>query len=325
MEINRIVVLAAIVLAVGVPLSHSSASAAEIGIAASNPGSIYHTTATAIAKMVSDKTSMQATVIPFASATIYLPAVGGGEYSFGITNEDELKLAYTGGSYFKGRTYDQLRAVALLYPLRVAFFVRKDSGINTVADLKGKRVTTGFNSQKTIPPMLDAILATAGLTQGDVKGVPVPNVVGAANAFMEGKADAFFFAIGSPKVREADAKVGGIRALDVPNTPENLTTLRKHFEPAYLRLEKPSKPNVGVVEPIHVMSYDAVLVASTKTPDDVVYNMAKALYENKKDMASIFPVMNLFSPDRMAKDLAPVKWHEGAIRLMKEKHVWPMQ
>jgi hypothetical protein len=322
MNINTIVLVSAIALAVAVPFTLSPANASEVGIAASNPGSIYHTTATAVAKMVNDKAGLQATVHPFASATIYLPAVSAGEYSFGITNEDELKLAYTGTGHFDGRVYSDLRAVSLLYPLRVAFFVRKDSDIETVADLKGKRVTTGFTSQKTIPAMLDAILATAGLTQDDVRRIPVPNVVGSANAFMEGKADAFFFAIGSPKVSEADAKVGGIRALNVPDTPENLATLRKHFAPAYLRPEKPSKPNVGVLGPMHVMSYDAVLVASTKTPDDVVYTMAKSMYENKKAMASIFPVMNLFDQQRMAKDLGPVKWHDGAIRLMKEVNIW---
>lgn len=300
------------------------ALAQDVGIAASNPGSIYHTTATAVAKMANDQVGLKATVHPFASATIYLPAVSAGEYSFGITNEDELKLAATGTGHFDGRVYDDLRAVALLYPLRVAFFVRADSDIATMADLKGKRVTTGFTSQKTIPAMLDAQLATAGLTQDDVTGVPVPNVVGGADAFMQGKADAFFFAIGSPKVREANAKVGGIRALDIADTPENLETLRKHFAPAYLRPEKPSKVNVGVPGPMHVMAYDAVLVASSNTPEDVVYKMAKGMHDHKKEMAAVFPVLNLFDQQRMAKDLGPVKWHPGAVKLMKENNVWPL-
>lgn len=315
----------ALAVAAGVALGAGSAAAQNVGIAASNPGSIYHTTASAVAKMVNDKAGLKATVHPFASPTIYLPAVGNGEYAFGITNEDELKKAVTGSGHFDGRPYADLRGVALLYPLRVAFFVREDSGITTIAGLKDKRVTVGFSSQKTIPPMLDAQLATAGLTVDDVKGVPVPNVVGAANAFMQGKADAFFFAIGSPKVREANAKVGGIRALDIPNTPENLATIRKHFAPAYFRAEKPSKPNVGVLGPMHVMAYDAVLVANAKTPDDVVYRMAKAMHDHKKDMAKIFPVLNLFSQKRMAKDLPPVQWHAGAVKLMKEKGVWMMK
>jgi len=302
-----------------------TAWAQDVGIAASNPGSIYHTTASAVAKMANDKAGLKATVQPFASATIYLPAVAAGEYAFGITNEDELRLAATGTGHFKGRVYNKLRAVSLLYPLRVAFFVRNDSDIKTMADLKGKRITSGFTSQKTIPAMLEAQLETGGLTMKDVKGVKVPNVVGGANAFIAGKADAFFFAIGAPKVREANASVGGIRALDVANTAANVAILRKHFTPSYIRMEKPSKGNVGVTGPIGVMSYDAVIVASTHTPDDVVYRMAKSMHANKKAMASVFPVLNLFNPKRMAKKFNGVEWHAGTVKLLKEKSMWPLK
>ena len=59
------------------------------------------------------------------------------------------------------------------------------------------------------------MLATAGLTEADVKPVLVPNVVRSADDFMAGNADMFYFAFGGPKVREADATVGGIRVLEM--------------------------------------------------------------------------------------------------------------
>lgn len=307
----------------GAALASGPALAQNVGIAASNPGSIYHTTGTAIAKMVNDQAGLSATVQPFASATIYLPAVDAGEYAFGITNVEELRLAVTGTGYFAGRVHDKLRAVSILYPLRVAFFVRKDSAIKTIADLKGKRVTTGFSSQKTIPPMLEALLETGGLTLKDVTPVLVPNVVGAANAFISGKADAFFFAMGAPKVREADASVGGIRALDVDATDANRAVLKKHFPPAYLRTEEPGPANPGVLTTVNAMSYDGAIVASTGTPDDVVYRMTKAMHDNKEAMRKVFPVMVLFDPKRMAVELPSIQWHPGAVRYYKESGAWP--
>lgn len=210
-----------------------------------------------------------------------------------------------------------------MYPLRNGVFVRADSDIKTIADLKGKRLTTGFTSQKTIPPIIDAMLATAGMTQDDVVSVQVPNVVGAANAFVEGKADAFIFAHGAAKVREADAAVGGLRSINIPNTPENLAIIKKYFPPAYLREEKAGKNNPGVTDPIHVLTYDTVVSASTKTPEDVVYRLTKAMHENKKGMAEVFPVFNLFDPSRMTADLEPVQWHDGAIKYYKEQGMWP--
>jgi hypothetical protein len=301
----------------------SAAQAQAIGIASSNPGSLYHSSASAIAKVVNDHAGLQATVQPFASATIYLPAIAAGEYAFGPTNVEELRVAVLGDRWYEGRKYEDLRAVAIMYPLRNGVFVRADSDIKSIADLKGKRLTTGFTSQKTIPPIIDGVLATAGLTQDDVVPVQVPNVVAGVNAFVEGKADAFIFAHGAAKVREADAAVGGIRSLNIPNTPENLATIQKYFPPSYLKEEKAGKNNPGVTDPIHVLTYDAVVAASTKTPEDVVYRLTKAMHENKKGMAEVFPVFNLFSPDRMNSDLGPVQWHDGAIKYYKEQGMWP--
>jgi TRAP transporter TAXI family solute receptor len=323
MSKNTVVLGVLAAAAVAGLLVAAPAQARDIGIAASNPGSLYHSTGTAVAKVANDVAQLKATVHPFASATVYLPAVSAGEYGFGISNIEELRVAVTGTAQFKGRDYSNLRAATILYPLRVAFFVRKDSPIKSVADLKGKRVVDGFSSQKTIPPLLDASYATAGMTRQDITPVNVPNVVGGANAFIQGKADAFFFALGAAKVREADAAVGGIRALDVANTPENLAKVRKFFPPAYLRPEKPSKPNVGVLSPIHAITYDAALVASTKTPADDVYALVKAMHANKKTMAEVFGVMNLFDPNRMVKDLGPIQWHPGAQKFYQELGVWP--
>jgi hypothetical protein len=307
----------------GAMFAASAAYAEPIGFASSNPGSIYHTSATAIAKLANEKAGLEATVHPFASPTVYLPAINTGEFAFGLTNIEELRVAVTGTRQFEGRKQENLRAVAIMYPLRVALFVRNDSPIKTISDLKGKRVVDGYTSQKTIPPLLDAEYATVGMTRADIQPINVPNVVGGANAFISGKADAFFFALGAPKVREANASVGGIRVLDIANTAENRAVIKKHFPPAYLRLEKPRKGNPGVTEPTHVISYDAVVVASTNTPDDVVYALAKAMHDNKKDLVAVFPVFNLFDPNRLAANLEPIQWHPGTIRFLKEKGMWP--
>jgi len=273
--------------------------------------------------MANDEAQLKASVHPFASATVYLPAVSAGDYAFGVSNVEELRVAVLGIEQFKGRGYGNLRAATILYPLRTALFVRKDSPIKSIADLKGKRVVAGFTSQKTIPPLLDALYATAGMTRADVQPVNVPNVVAGGDAFISGKADAFFFAIGGPKVEEANAAVGGIRALDIPNTPENIARIKKFFPPAYLRPEKPGPRNIGVLEPMHLLTYDAVLVSSTKTPDDLVYRMVKAMHANKKAMAQVFGAMNFFDPGRMAPQLDPIQFHPGAIKFYQEIGAWP--
>jgi len=300
-----------------------AAQAQTVGIATSNPGSIYHSSGTAIAKVANEKAGIRATVQPFASPNVYIPAVNAGELEFGLANVYETSLAVEGKAHFEGRPNPELRAVAIMYPLRVALFVRKDSDYKSITDLKGKPMPDGYTSQKILLPILDAMYATAGMTRDQFEPIQVPNVVGGANDFIAGKAEGFLFAIGAAKVREADAAVGGIRMLPIANTPEILTAVRKFLPLAYLRPEKPSKINVGILEPTHSIAYDALVFASAKTPDDMVYNLAKAMHANKKDMAATFGPFNLFDPNRMNPKIDPIPYHPGAIKFYKEIGAWP--
>ena len=77
----------------------------------------------------------------------------------------------------------------------------------------------GYSAMRNIDIATRAMLATAGLTDADVKPVLVPNVVRSADDFMAGNADMFYFAFGGPKVREADATVGGMRVLEMDEKP----------------------------------------------------------------------------------------------------------
>lgn len=315
---KRNLVLSALVVlgAVGI------AAAQTVGIGTSNPGSIYHSSGTAVAKVLTEKAGMSATIQPFASPNVWMPALNAGELQFGLANVYETTLAYNGEEYFTGRPHQDLRAVAIMYPLRTGLFVRKDSPIKTLADLKGRPVPAGYTSQKVIVPLLAAAYATAGLTAADMKSVQVPNVVGGADAFAAGKAEMFLFAMGSAKVREVDAAVGGIRALNIENTPENLAAIRREYPVGYLRLEQPGPNNPGVVEPVYGIAYDGLVVSSTHTSEDDVYRLTKAMYENKEDLAASFAVFNLFDPQNMAKDI-PYPYHPGAIRFYQEKGLWP--
>ena len=108
-----------------------------------------------------------------------------------------------------------LRLIGSLHALRGAFWVRKDTAMKTIADLKGKKVGMGYSAMSTIDPMVKAHPRDGGLTEKDVTPVLIPNVIRGADDFTSGAADMFFFAFGAPKVREVDATVGGIRALEI--------------------------------------------------------------------------------------------------------------
>jgi uncharacterized protein len=295
-----------------------------IAIAVPPAGSIYNSTAAAIGKVLAEKAGIKLTLQALGGSSQFLPIVNAGEVPFGIANVYETHLSVVGAEYFKGRPNKNIRSVAILYPLRNTIFVKKDSKYKTLADLKGTRGPVGFTSQKVLTAVTDAALAPGGITLKNVQGVRVANIIANVNAFKEGRTDFFVFALGAAPVREADATVGGVRALFVPKkTPEILAAIKKQVPVAYLRYEKPGKANFGLLEPGYLVSYGVNIFASTKTPDDVVYTLVKAMHDNAGDFGKVFPPLRLFDKDDMAQAIPSVEYHPGAIKYYKEIGQWP--
>ena len=195
------------------------------GFATLPPGTLNHTTASAISKVLKEKGGLNMLVQPTAGDQVIVPMTGRDEVELGITNIMETQDAYDGA-------FKDMRVVAAVHPLRTPFFVRKDSGMTKMADIKGKRVTMGYSAMRNIDKTIRAMLASAGLTEADVKPVLVPNVVRSADEFMAGNSDMFSFAFGGPKVKEADVTVGGIRALEID--PAGMAAARKVMPWSYL-------------------------------------------------------------------------------------------
>lgn len=203
-------------------------------------------------------------------------------------------------------------------PLREAIFVRADSNIKSIADLKGKPMTDGYTAQNTILPQLDAIYATADMTRADVKPVNVSSVVAGANAFISGDADGFIFALGAGKVREADAAVGGLRALPVADPSEKgLAKARKYWPTAFFtKIKAGTSP--GVTEDATYIAYPQVVFTHAGVPDDVVYKLAKAMYEGKDTMVGTFKPFAAFDPKKMKNDPGVAQFHPGALKFFDE-------
>jgi uncharacterized protein len=301
----------------------ASASAQTVGMATSPAGSLYHTQGSAMSPILKEKGNIEVRIQPFSSPNIHLPAINGGQIDFGLANLYEFYLAAEGKDFFQGKKNENLRLIAITGPLRSAIFVKKDSPVKKLADLKGQRMVWGFAQQNIIMPLIMAHFDAVGLAEKDITPVLVPAVVRGADDFAAGKSDAFFFALGSAKVTEVDASVGGIRALPLPDGPATEAAYRKHFPPAYTQVISPGPGLAGIVEPTPIMAYDAVMLTHAGVSDDVAYNMAKTLHENADAVSKSSPTLRGFTAGGMAKKTDLAQYHPGAIKYYKEKGLWP--
>jgi TRAP transporter TAXI family solute receptor len=297
-------------LAVAALASHG-ASAQTYGFATLPPGSLNHTSASAISKVVKEKGGINMLVQPTAGESVLVPIVARGEAEIGITNIMEAAAAFNAGQ-------KDLRILTALHALRTPFFVRKDSTMRTIADLKGKRVAMGYSAMRNIDIATRAMLATAGLTEADIRPVLVPNVVRSADDFMAGNADMFYFAFGGPKVREADATVGGIRVLDMDE--KGMPAARKIMAYGYATPVSPGPIFIGVEKPMKVYAFDNVLITSSKVKDELIYKVLETMEKNKADLVAVQPVLREFSPTfGYAKYDMP--YHPAAEKFFKDRNL----
>ena len=299
---------AALVLSSGI-----AAAQKPYGFATLPAGTLNYTTSAAIAKVLKEKAGINILVQPMAGDTAIKPMVDSGEAELGISNIMEVAAGYAGPQ-------KHLRIIAAVHAYRTPFFVRKDSHMHTVADLKGKRVALGYSAMPNIDKVGRAQLATAGLSESDIKVVRVPNVVRSADDFVSGAADMFNFAFGAPKVREVDATVGGIRVLSIDE--KGMDAARKIMPYGYLTEVKPGPVFIGVEKPMKVYSFDALIFTSEKTPDDFVYKFLAALDKYKADIVAIQPVLREFTLPFAYKDY-DIPYHPGALKYYKEHNVQP--
>jgi uncharacterized protein len=303
-------------------LATGSAAAQTVSIVTTPSGSFTNSAGAAMAKVVGEKTKVR-TILQAQALQAMIP-VAAGTAEFGMGNAFDTTFYVKGTGEYEGQgEHKNLRNVATLLPYQVALHVRADSDIKSIADLKGKRVSAGFNAQKTIGRIIAAHLATAGLSYDDVVGVLTPNVSRSAEDFAAGKTDVLFFALGSAAVKQAAATVGGLRVLPIDDTPEALARMQKLLPGSYSLEVKPSPAFEGISKPTNVVAFDMVLSTHDQVPENVVYEVTKAIHQSKDALAATFAPFKLFAPDKMAKPVQDVEFHPGALKYYREIGLLP--
>lgn len=296
----------------------SAAAAQVVGLGSTATGGTSQV-GRALAAAVSEAGPIQMRPQELANTSDYMPLVDAGEIEFGISNIVQLHYAVTGTGMSEGRATPNLMMVATLMPFRNAYVVRRDSDIQSVADLVGKRVPV-FADKELGDYVTRGYFANAGLDLSGVSEVPVPNFPRMWSSFAEGTADVAIVVVGAGNSREFDASFG-IRYLSFDESPEAMARMREFLPQTYLQTLDADSNIPGIAGPTNVNVFDYTLFAGKDVSEDIVYAAVKALWEQEAAVLAQGPVWAGFTKEGMAKDVN-VGYHPGAVKFYKEMGVW---
>jgi hypothetical protein len=299
-----------------------SAEETFITIGGGDPSGVYFTVGLTIAKIVNQKRSVygiRASVEATTGSAFNLDAIMAGYLQFGLIQSDRQYQAVHGLAVWKTKGPQQgLRAVFSLHPEAMTLVAATDAGINTLVDLKGKRVSTG-NPGSSQHQMVQDTLMTAGLDI-DQDIIPLKVMASDAPALLQDKLiDAFFFTVGHPSetIRKALASERKARIISISGPGiDRLVGEKTQYIHAVIPVNQ-IYPEAAEHSQVQTLSVLATLCTSAKVPTEVVYALTREVFENFEAFRRQHSALNRLTKEGMLKGLsAPL--HPGARQYFKE-------
>jgi len=227
--------------------------------------------------------------------------------------------AYKGQDKFAGKPVN-LRALMVLYPNRMHVVTVEGTGINKMTDLKGKRVSTGAPNSAT-QIMAYRVLEAYGIDPEKDFTRERLDPGKSADAIKDKKLDAFFWVGGVPTPAVTDlGATPGIK-LKLIDHADATDAMVKKYGPLYVKDVIPAKSYPGQDTPNQIATVWNVLMADAKLPDQVAYDVVKAMFDHKEDMMRVHKEAQNFDLKYQTNGAAVIPFHPGAKKYFAEKGV----
>jgi TRAP transporter TAXI family solute receptor len=280
---------------------------------------VYYPTGGAIAKMVNKKRKeygIRATVESTGGSVFNINAIMAGDLEFGVAQSDRQYQAVMGIEDWKDKgPQKDLRAVFSIHPENVDLLAAEDAGINSIQDLKGKRVNIGNVGSGYRQNAIDALEANGLDYEKDfnaesLKAAEAPGLI------QDGRLDAAFYTVGHPSGYYKEATSGKRKVKFIPITNiESLLKKYPYYAKSVTRVE--DYPGAANDKDIPTFGVKATFVTSAKVPDEVVYAITKEVFDNFDEFVKLHPAYAGLTKESMLEGLsAPI--HPGAMKYYKE-------
>ncbi len=292
----------------------------SLSIATGGTGGVYYPLGGGLANLLSKYVpGMQATAEVTGGSIDNLKLIATGKPYIAFSMADAGQDAYRGEDKFKG-TKVPLRTLMVLYPNRMHVVTIEGTGITKMADLKGKRVSTGSPGSAT-EVMGFRVIEAAGLDKDrDMKRERL-GVAESVNAIKDRKIDAFFWVGGLPTAAVTDlANTPGVKIKMIDHA-DTVAAMNKKYGPLYIEDVIPKATYRGMDADNKQATVWNILVSHENLSNQTAYNIVKTIFDKRDDMIAVHKEAENFKLENQRATASPIPFHPGAVKYFAERGV----
>jgi len=317
-----IVALAAVTLAVaGMTPAPAVAETKFLTIGTGGITGVYYPTGGAIARIVNKKKAeygMRLTVESTGGSVFNINAIMTGDLDFGVVQSDRQFQAFNGTkpSEWAGKPQKNLRALFSVHPESITLLAAVDAGINSIQDLKGKRVNIGNPGSGQRQNSIDALTAVGIDYEKDIQAESL-KAAEAPGMLQDGRLDAFFYTVGHPSgaFKEATSGTREVKFIEI-KLPDSFYKKFSYYAPSVIPVAS-NYPGAANKSDVASFGVKATFVTSSKVKEKYVYGLVKEVFDNFDDFKKLHPAYAVLTKQNMLEGLsAPM--HPGAVKYFKE-------
>ncbi|GAA0291759.1 TAXI family TRAP transporter solute-binding subunit [Rhodovulum strictum] len=247
-----------------------------------------------------------------------LKTLRAGELEFGVVQSDWQFHSYNGSSenFEADGPFEDLRAVFALHPEPFTVVARADAGIANFEDLKGKRVNVG-NPGSGQRGTMEVVMEAMGWSNADFALAAELRPAEQSQALCDNQIDAMVYTVGHPSgsIQEATTACDSVLVNVAGEAIETLIEERPYYRHATI----PGGMYRGTDADVTTFGVGATFVSSAAVPEEAVYVLVKAVFENFDEFKELHPAFADLKPEEMIADGLSAPLHDGAARYYREK------
>ena len=298
----------------------ATAQAQNLSIATGGTGGVYYPLGGGMAAVISKYVpGMQATAEVTGGSVANLQLISTGKPYIALSMTDAALDALKGEDKFKGKPVP-VRTLMILYPNRMHVVTIEGTGINTMKDLKGKRVSTGSGGSAT-EVMAFRVIEAAGLDKDRDMRRERLGVAESVSALKDRKIDAFFWVGGLPTAAVTDlANSPGVRIKMIDHA-DLVPAMNKKYGNLYVKDTISKDVYKGMEKDNAQATVMNILVSHEKMDDKTAYNIVKAIFDHRDELIRVHKEAENIKLENQKKEASPLPWHAGAVKYFTEKGV----